>query len=271
VPSLCAVTGNMQTLSGGGLPQGTVTFQLMNIAIGTIPQVTGTALLPKTQYQVQTALDGSFTVNLWGNDNIVPSTTFYGVTFRDVSGNELGPILFYILGASVNLNTLAASSGGALAIVNGVFTNPTINGTPTGTGIPTIVLKRGSGAGGTYSTSSVSLVDVDAAFLSYTVIIPVGWKLVVTASADVLNTTAGIGIVMALFDTQSSLVIGRQLTIPPIGNSCNIVVTTVVGGDGLSHTIKMQFGTLNAADAANIRNDNVGDTATMLFVLTPSN
>jgi hypothetical protein len=58
-----------------------------------------------------TAQDGTFSTQLWGNDNINPSNTLYAVTFRDFLGNEMGPILYSITGASVNLNTLGAASG----------------------------------------------------------------------------------------------------------------------------------------------------------------
>jgi hypothetical protein len=274
MPSLCVTTGNMQTLSGGGLPQGTVTFQLMNLAIGTIPQVTGTALLPKTQYQVQTALDGSFTVNLWGNDNIVPSTTFYGVTFRDVSGNELGPILFYLTGASVNLNTLAAASGGALAIVNAVLTTPTIttpiiNGTSTGTGILTQTIKKGSGAG-TYTSTSTTLINVDGTNLSYTVTIPNGWKLTATASGSYGTNTGNVNVNIALVDTATSTVLQQVILFGNTTQAASFSLNGGIIGDGASHTVTLQYLTSNGADAITIQNSSTAFPV-MTFLLSPSN
>jgi hypothetical protein len=106
----CTVTGNMQTLSAGAIPQGTILFQLTNIGIGNPIRVVGTALFPAITFVVQSASNGSFTTQLWGNDNIDPANTLYQVTFRDSSGNEIGPILYSITGTVVNLDNLAATS-----------------------------------------------------------------------------------------------------------------------------------------------------------------
>lgn len=109
-PVQCVVTGTLQNLTGGKIAQGFVIFELGNIGIGNPVGVTGTSLFPLLRQTVQTAPDGTFTTNLWGNDNINPANTIYNVTYRDSLGNSVGPVQYAIIGAAANLNTLAASS-----------------------------------------------------------------------------------------------------------------------------------------------------------------
>ena len=100
----------MKTLSGGNLAQGLVIFELGNIGTGTIPRVIGTGDFPALKYPVYTDALGAFTTNLWGNDSIDPANTIYNVTFRDFMGNEVGPVMFSITGATFNLDTAAATN-----------------------------------------------------------------------------------------------------------------------------------------------------------------
>jgi hypothetical protein len=100
----CFVSGNLWTLSGGAIPQGTIVFELSNIGIGNPTGVIGTCLFPNLKYTVQSAGNGSFTTYLWGNDVINPANTIYNVTYRDSLGNEIGPIQYAITGTAFNLN-----------------------------------------------------------------------------------------------------------------------------------------------------------------------
>jgi hypothetical protein len=109
MPTPCTVSGTLQTLSSGHIAQGTVIFQLSNIGVGNLPRVIGTSIMPGTQFSVMTAQDGTFSIQLWGNDNIDPAGTLYLVTFRDYLKNEVGPITFSITGATFNLNSAAHS------------------------------------------------------------------------------------------------------------------------------------------------------------------
>jgi len=104
MPSPCLVYGNLQSLSGGAIAQGTVIFELGNIGAGNPIGISGTSLFPNLKYTVQTAGDGSFNVNLWGNDSINPANTIYNVTYRDSFGNEVGPIQYLIQGVACDLN-----------------------------------------------------------------------------------------------------------------------------------------------------------------------
>ena len=110
MPTPCTVSGNLQTLTSGQILQGRVIFQLTNTGTGNPVGVSGTSIFPALTYTSITGTDGSFSVSLWGNDNITPANTLYAVTFRDQQGNEVGPILYSIIGATANLNTLTAVS-----------------------------------------------------------------------------------------------------------------------------------------------------------------
>lgn len=110
MPSPCTVTGNLLQLSNGIIANGQVIFELANIGTGNPITITGTGIFPALKYAATSQANGSFTLNLWGNDNINPANTIYNVTYRDTLGNEVGPIQYSITGVSANLNTLAASS-----------------------------------------------------------------------------------------------------------------------------------------------------------------
>ncbi len=107
----CIVTGNINTLTGGAIPQGLVIFQLYNVPAGAIPQILGIAEFPNLKIPVLTDQSGAIYTALWGNDVINPSNSQYLVTFRDFLGNEVGPILYSIVGPSFNLNTAIPATG----------------------------------------------------------------------------------------------------------------------------------------------------------------
>lgn len=156
--------------------------------------------------------------------------------------------------------------------LNGSLTSPSINGTPTGTGISTKTLKKGNGAGN-YASSSTTYVDVDATNLSYTVTIPTGWKLTIIASADVFVQTAAVNVQVALFDSVAAGVVLERTCWPQAagGSSVNATLPYVINGDGSSHTVKLQYKTTNASDSVAIANSSTTFTPTMVFDLSPSN
>jgi len=110
MPTPCTVTGTLNQLTGGLIGQGKILFQLTNIGTGNPIGVTGTAIIPQLTYSIVTAQNGTFSISLWGNDNINPSNTHYSVTFFDALGNSMGPVLYNIIGASFNLNTAIAAN-----------------------------------------------------------------------------------------------------------------------------------------------------------------
>jgi len=123
-------------LTSGIIAQGRVIFQLANIGTGNPVGITGTSIIPNLKYTAMTAQDGTFSIPLWGNDNINPANTVYSVTFRDFLGNELGPVFYSITGTLANLNSLTAVSatvppvlsvGGASILASASFLNQSIS------------------------------------------------------------------------------------------------------------------------------------------------
>lgn len=173
--------------------------------------------------------------------------------------------------------TLSDETGTGVAVFGTAPTisAPVINGTPSGTGIPTVTLKTGTG-GGNYTTSSTSLVRVDATNLAYTVTIPTGWKLMVNASGVVSSATGPGGVNIALADgsADNTGILVLVLDVPAISGTGSFNAWTlnwVVNGDGASHTINLQFSTGNASDAAIMVNNTSTQKPMMTFMLTPSN
>lgn len=109
-----AVTGTVQSIdTSGHRGNAFVRFKLRNFA-GFVPRVTGTGIVVQTVIDKQPAADGTFSQNLWSNDDIVPNTcgalsneacTFYTIEFWNdgkitSSGNYCIPA-----GGSYDLNT----------------------------------------------------------------------------------------------------------------------------------------------------------------------
>jgi len=156
------------------------------------------------------------------------------------------------------------------------FSGPVINGTPTGTGIPTLTLKQGTGAGN-YTTASTTYVVVDSTNLCYTVTIPAGWKLAVTAAIDVFVNTGAVNINFSLTDNGSCSTVNAGIlqqsgqTPATVGSGNPMVLAWVINGDGASHNIALQYRTSNASDAVGIVNGASGFVPSMVFILSPSN
>ena len=150
MPSPCTVIGNLHQLSNGAIAQGTIIFELGNIGFGNPITVIGTAIFPSLKYVAQTAGDGSFTTQIWGNDNINPANTIYLVTYRDSFGNEIGPIQYSITGTVFNLNSAAAVTGVLPPVLFNIPNSPrfTASGTSRVAGD---FLLTGGGAGATIS------------------------------------------------------------------------------------------------------------------------
>jgi len=173
-----------------------------------------------------------------------------------------------ITGPTITNPTTTGTDSGTETLSSKTLTAPIINGTPTGTGISTITLKKGSG-GGNYTTASTSYVDVDATNLSYTVTIPTGWKLAISASGQITSLTAVAGVSYALFD---SSVINEGMVTPSAATfQLQFGISWSITGDGASHTVKLQYKTANASDSASITNSSATLLPTMVFTLSPSN
>jgi hypothetical protein len=127
LPSPCTVSGTLSQLSSALVGQGKVLFQLTNIGTGNPIGVTGTTIIPSLTYTAVTSVNGTFSISLWGNDNITPANTVYSCTFFDSLGNSMGPVLYSITGATFNLNTAVAVSN----ILPPVFVPTAIVSAPT--------------------------------------------------------------------------------------------------------------------------------------------
>lgn len=266
----------------------------------------GPAVLVPTAQVVLLITNGALTTlaggsaSIVGNDCIAPTNTYYVVTARDAQNNPLFtqnwqitvancgspcdvgkippsvvPQGTLVIGAGY-FTMLTVTGGGTLTGMN--LVSPAINGTPTGTGVPTITYKQGSGSGTDYTSTSISPVKVDATNLQYTVTIPTGWKLLVQANGIISQSTAVVGVDVALFDGSTAIDTRFLVTSGATSVWTDFSLSAVVNGDGVSHTIALEFDTTTAADAVHIANNVVvagvaGNNypPKMVFILVPSN
>lgn len=206
----------------------------------------------------------------------VTASGFAGYSYQlSVTCPPAGPCTF----SAITVTTVTASgsiSAGSLSVSGAASlpaltaTSPVINGTPSGTGIGTLTLKKGSG-GGNYTSASTSYVAVDGTNLLYTVTIPTGWKLAIAARGDVTSATAAVLTGVAIAD--GGVVIVETQVTPATVNvvAAPFALAWVVNGDGASHTIDLRYKTSNAADSVVIANAAATLTPTMVFTLMPSN
>lgn len=149
------------------------------------------------------------------------------------------------------------------------------NGTNTAT--MGLTLKKGSG-GGNYTNATTSYTVADSTNLCFTVTIPTGWKLGISASGALSTATAAVVAQAALTDNASCSTANAGIiveTAPIQGSAIGVAdafaLNWVITGDGASHNIAMQFKTSNAADTASLINSSATLTPTMKFTLMPSN
>jgi hypothetical protein len=152
-------------------------------------------------------------------------------------------------------------------LTNKTLTSPVINGTTTGTGIPTVTAKVGSGSGN-YTTSATSYADVDGTNLAYTVTVPTGWKadIVFTGWGHVSTTN------YVLFAITDGTTVLREFGANPGAN----IDTTFSGqhvftGDGASHTFKIRWKVSLGTDVGTLTNDTATRAPILKVTLTPSN
>ena len=146
-----------------------------------------------------------------------------------------------------------------------------------GTTIMGLALKKGSGAGN-YTNATTSYTVADSTNLCYTVTIPTGWKLGVSASGALSTATAAVVAQAALTDNAACSTANAGILVETapiqgaaIGVADAFALNWVITGDGASHNIAMQFKTSNAADTASLINSSATVVPTMKFELMPSN
>ena len=144
---------------------------------------------------------------------------------------------------------------------------------PSPTAFMGLTLKKGSG-GVNYSSASTTYVRVDSTNLAFTVTVPTGWKLAVTASGNITTLTAAIAANVALADgtsDNSGILVEGNFLPQAAGVTQFFALNWVVAGDGASHTINLQYKTSNGADSVQITNTSATFLPTMVFTLMPSN
>jgi hypothetical protein len=137
---------------------------------------------------------------------------------------------------------------------------------------PTTVLKKGSNSGTNYTTASTTFVAVDGTNLSYTVVIPVGWKLLIQAMGCMYEAGGSGSGEVALVDGSTVLEIQEMIVTAGGAPSENpFCLVHAITGDGASHTIQLQM-LSNAGSFASLQVANAGGIVpAMVFFLTPSN
>lgn len=279
--STSALNGNIIPVANNVFTLGSTNFRYANAFINNLTGVTSLNISSITSSSANPAITGFLKLSTgdivcWRNNgNSADLCISKNISDQlDVSGfaSLKTPSTFTNGAATLTLPT----STGTLARLFGdtftstTLTSPVINGTPSGTGIPTVTVKKGTGAGN-YTTANTTMTDVDGTNLSYTVTIPTGWKLAVQAAGSIGVATAVVEVQVQILDNAAVVDLRRIL---PTGTSIlpsgDFALLGAITGDGASHTVKLQYKTTNGADSAVITNAS-NENPTMLFTLTPSN
>lgn len=172
-------------------------------------------------------------------------------------------------GSPVNVSGSAAPSGANNLLITTDATHATWQ---TLASIqPTFTLKKGSNSGN-YTTASGTYVNVDGTNLSYTVTIPVGWKLHIVASGTWSESGGPSSGSVCIADGGTPLH-QVELNTTAAGAPLDQAFTLnyVINGDGASHTITLQFFTGGASFSNLVLFNSGGYFPTMSFILSPSN
>lgn len=134
----------------------------------------------------------------------------------------------------------------------------------------TVTYKTGSG-GGNYTRTSNTFADVDGTNLVHTVVVPIGWKLIVQCKfrGNSSDTSANLSarFLDSAGDINDDVTLSTSLTGLP---ALEYVLLGVVTGDGDSHTISLQFASSVDTHQVNIANSAVSNSPKMVFMLIPA-
>lgn len=128
---------------------------------------------------------------------------------------------------------------------------------------PTVTMKTGSKAGN-YTIAAVTPTDIDPTNLSYTVTVPVGYKMTIAISGGLNTTGAAVPIIYLAVD-------GSVLNFIEVGGVATaraVTLNYVFTGDGASHVFTLQQ-ELTAGGSAIMFNQTTQFT-TMVFFMTPT-
>ncbi len=99
------ITGTLQTITGGNIQNGVVSATLVNFG-NNVPKVIGTSILAQPVITTLSAVDGTFSLSLYGNDVINPANTYYTITYEDALGRLYATGSYtFTDGSSYNLNS----------------------------------------------------------------------------------------------------------------------------------------------------------------------
>src|ERR1017187_8282544 len=100
------ISGNLESIFGVLYAGGRVNFSLENYGLN-VPRISGTGFLVETSVTVTANGSGAFSTNLIGNDTIIPSGTYYLVTFISDAGLDIARIPYQFSGSgSFDLSTV---------------------------------------------------------------------------------------------------------------------------------------------------------------------
>lgn len=99
------LSGKLKDLTGAA-NAGRLTFTLCNFG-DTPPLVQDTAVLADITQTVQAAADGSFSVALWGNDQLAPAGTFYQVEIDAAEGAQVMVASYLFNSGTFDLSSVA--------------------------------------------------------------------------------------------------------------------------------------------------------------------
>jgi Major tropism determinant N-terminal domain len=102
---MITITGSLKQVGGSADSAASITFELKGFGTW-LPAVAGTGLIAETKLTA-TITNGAFSVQLYGNDVIIPTGTFYMVTVTTDEGAVLGSVPYQFTGAGpIDLSTL---------------------------------------------------------------------------------------------------------------------------------------------------------------------
>jgi hypothetical protein len=203
--------------------------------------------------------------NLTPNDVIQPANTYYQFTAFD-QANHLVFMANYVIPTGAGTFNLGLAVPTSITTTNiSYLSQQQVIGTPIR------VIKKGSGAAN-YTESTGSFVNVDGTNLLYTVTIPVGWKLSLVCHFSGFSTDASANLQGRIFDTVGNTVLDYQnLTTGSLFPSTfGYTLMGLITGDGLSHTVSLQFAATVGSHQVNITN-NGNESPKILFDLSPAN
>lgn len=90
------ITANLQSVTGSA-DAASVTFELVNYQ-GTVPRVSGTCLILQTSFTAVGDGSGNISVQLWGEEQVTPSGTYYTATFFNDAGGQVASVAYQFTG-----------------------------------------------------------------------------------------------------------------------------------------------------------------------------